>query len=57
MKKEHFDSLSEYLSDETEGDYKYKNPKTGEIFRYSRKGIYRKDGTVLVYKGKAETDE
>ncbi len=57
MKKEHFDSLSEHLSDETEGDYKYKNPKTGEIFRYSRKGIYRKDGTVLVYKGKAETDE
>ena len=33
--------------------YRYENPKTGEVFTYNRKGIYRKDGTVLIYKGKA----
>jgi hypothetical protein len=34
------------------GSYRYENPKTGEVFTYRRKGIYRKDGTVLIYKGK-----
>ena len=43
-------SIDEY--EDTAGDYKYQNPKTGEIFTYTRKGIYRKDGTVLIYKGK-----
>jgi len=59
VKKEYFDALFEHLSEEEEdgeedttGDYKYRNPKTGEIFTYTRKGIYRKDGTVLIYKGK-----
>tara|TARA_B100001564_G_scaffold173205_1_gene145748 strand:+ start:5727 stop:6353 length:627 start_codon:yes stop_codon:yes gene_type:complete len=33
--------------------YKYENPKTGEEFIYRRKGVYRKDNTTLVYKGKA----
>tara|TARA_Y100000816_G_C26032706_1_gene540656 strand:- start:53 stop:1084 length:1032 start_codon:yes stop_codon:yes gene_type:complete len=33
--------------------YQYENPKTGEIYNYSRKGVYKKDGTDLVYKGKA----
>ena len=57
MKKEYFDALFEHLSEEEEdgeedtaGDYKYRNPKTGEVFTYTRKGIYRKDGTVLIYK-------
>ena len=61
MKKEYFDALFDHLSEEQEevdedkdtvGNYKYRNPKTGEIFTYKRKGIYRKDGTVLIYKGK-----
>ena len=59
MKKEYFDALFDHLSEEQEdededtaGDYKYRNPKTGEIFTYTRKGIYRKGGTVLIYKGK-----
>tara|TARA_A100001201_G_scaffold45805_1_gene46612 strand:+ start:877 stop:1941 length:1065 start_codon:yes stop_codon:yes gene_type:complete len=38
----------------SEGDYKYENPKTGEIYTYSRRGTYKKDGTMLVYKGKAD---
>ena len=53
--------MSDHLSDEkdgvdededTIGNYKYRNPKTGEIFTYTRKGIYRKDGTLLIYKGR-----
>ena len=63
MKKEYFDALSDHLSDKQEdvdenededtvANYKYRNPKTGEIFTYTRKGIYRKDGTLLIYKGR-----
>lgn len=37
----------------SEGAYKYENPKTGEVFTYTRKGTYKKDGTNLIYKGKA----
>ncbi|MHA2401522.1 MAG: DUF5824 family protein [Candidatus Kariarchaeaceae archaeon] len=33
--------------------FKYENPKTGEVFTYNRKGNYKKDGTVLVYRGEA----
>ena len=36
-----------------QNNFRYENPKTGEVFMYKRKGIYRKDGSVLVYKGKA----
>ena len=39
--------------DTEQAAYRYENPKTGEVFTYTRKGIYRKDGTVLIYKGKA----
>ena len=34
-------------------DFKYVNPKTGEITYYTRKGLHRKDGVTLVYKGRA----
>lgn len=33
--------------------YKYENPKTGEVFTFNRQGNYKKDGVMLVYKGKA----
>ena len=33
--------------------YQYENPKTGEMFTYTRKGVYKKDGVTLRYKGKA----
>ena len=49
--KEDFELLRK--KKESEGAYQYENPKTGEIFNYSRKGIYKKDGINLVYKGKA----
>ena len=39
--------------EESEAAYVYENPKTGERFTYRRKGIYKKDGVTLLYKGKA----
>jgi len=33
--------------------YLYEHPKTGEVSTYSRKGVYTKDGEILIYKGKA----
>ena len=36
-----------------QGGYRYENPKTGEIFTYRRKGVYKKDGVFLNYIGKA----
>ena len=41
----------------SQADYKYENPKTGEVFTYTRKGAYKKDGVYLVYKGVAEETE
>ena len=41
----------------SKADYKYENPKTGEIFIYSRRGTYRKNGTNLIYKGIAGESE
>ena len=38
----------------SQADYKYENPKTGEVFTYTRKGAYKKAGVYLVYKGVAE---
>ena len=35
------------------GAYLYEHPKTGEVSTYSRKGVYTKDGEILIYKGKA----
>ena len=29
-------------------EFKYQDPKTGEIFTYNRRGIYKKDGRVLI---------
>ena len=33
--------------------YIYEDPRTGEIFHYSRKGRYTKNGRTLIFKGKA----
>ena len=37
----------------TGGIYVYEDPKTGELFHYSRRGSYRKNGRTLVFKSKA----
>ena len=33
----------------SKGAYVYKDPKTGELYHYSRKGIYKKNGRTLVF--------
>ena len=66
MREDFFDALSGYFfstrvasldAEDSAGAYRYENPKTGEVFIYSRKGVYRKDGTALVYRGKAEEED
>ena len=57
MKECLFNALSDYLQEgESVGGYQYKNTKTGEIFTYTRKGVYRKGGRILIYVGKATED-
>ena len=34
--------------EDTKGGFKYKDPKTGEVYEYERKGIYKKSGRTLV---------
>tara|TARA_R110002051_G_scaffold324991_1_gene425069 strand:+ start:2527 stop:2700 length:174 start_codon:yes stop_codon:yes gene_type:complete len=29
--------------------YIYEDPRTGEVFTYKRKGVYRKNGRILVF--------
>tara|TARA_R110000751_G_scaffold95018_1_gene185509 strand:+ start:268 stop:441 length:174 start_codon:yes stop_codon:yes gene_type:complete len=33
---------------EAQAKFKYKDPKTGEIYEYERRGIYKKDGRTLI---------
>ena len=33
--------------------YLYEHPKTGELSTYRKRGVYRKDGEILIYVGKA----
>jgi hypothetical protein len=39
--------------EESLSKYKYKDPRTNEIYLYDRMGVYRKDEQVLTYIGKA----
>jgi hypothetical protein len=32
----------------SEAGYKYKDPITGEIYEFARKGVYKKNGRVLI---------
>lgn len=40
----------------SKASYKYEDPKTGQVYEYERKGVYKKDNRFLVYKGKAEVE-
>tara|TARA_R110002051_G_scaffold32786_3_gene73934 strand:- start:638 stop:847 length:210 start_codon:yes stop_codon:yes gene_type:complete len=45
--------VKEYLSKDEDqgpssGSYKYEDPKTGEIFTFKRRGVYKKNGRILV---------
>lgn len=49
------EASSFYLSYEnTEGAFLYEDLRTGEIYTYQRMGVYKKDGRILVYRGKAK---
>jgi len=34
--------------EDSKGSFKYKDPKTGEVYEYERKGIYKKGGRTLI---------
>ena len=37
----------------SKGAYEYEDPKTGELFYYSRRGAHRKNGRTLIFKGRS----
>ena len=36
------------IDEEASAGYKYRDPKTGEIYEFARKGVYTKNGRTLV---------
>ncbi len=48
------DEPTEEYSMDCSAEYKYKDPRTGEIYYYDMRSNYTKDGRTLVYVGKAE---
>ena len=42
----YIEAISKYFK--SKADYKYEDPMTGEVFTYKRRGVYRKNGRVLV---------
>jgi len=51
--EDHLEMQKKGYTHEAKAAFKYENPKTGEIFYYNRKGTYKKDGTVLSFRGVA----
>jgi len=43
-----YDFVEARKPEESYAGYKYEDPKTGEVYEYQRKGIYRKNGRTLV---------
>ncbi len=41
-------------AEQTQAKYKYENPKTGEIFTYTRRGNHKKGDVSLIFRGEAE---
>jgi hypothetical protein len=40
-------------TEESEGKFEYKDPNSQEIYRYDRRGVYKKDGRPLIYVGRS----
>lgn len=51
--EDHLEMKKKGYTHEANAAFKYENPKTGEVFLYQRKGTYKKDGTVLSFRGVA----
>jgi len=45
---------AEIAREVSKAGYKYKDPVTGEIYEFARKGVYKKNGRVLVLVSEAE---
>mgnify|MGYP001332019508 CR=1 FL=1 len=43
-----------YVQYISEGDFKYRDPKTGELYYFERRGVYKKDGRTLVFVSKSD---
>ena len=39
------------VEDGERASFKYEDPKTREVYLYQRRGIYKKNGRILVYRG------
>lgn len=48
---------SEIAKESSEAGFKYQDPVTGEIYEFVRKGVYRKNGRVLIPVMATETSE
>lgn len=46
--KQDNDLLPKAHKKSSKAEYKYKDPKTGEVYEYERQGIYKKDGRTLI---------
>jgi len=42
---------------ESKAGYKYEDVRTGEIYTYKRKGLYKKNGRILVFRGTANKEK
>lgn len=42
--------------DPSSAGYKYEDPRTGEIFTFKRRGVYKKNGRILIFVSKADKD-
>jgi hypothetical protein len=40
-------AISDYFK--SKAYYIYEDPRTGELFTYKRRGVYRKNGRILVF--------
>jgi hypothetical protein len=49
-----YDFVEARKPEEAYAKFEYEDPKTGQVYQYNRKGIYKKDGRFLTYKGEAE---
>lgn len=43
-----YDKYKDKQKQEVESEYKYEDPKTGEIYTFDRKGVYKKDDRFLI---------
>ena len=41
----------------TKGDFKYKDPVSGEFYFFARRGIYKRNGRILVYVSKSSAGD